>query len=343
MRHPSRHRGPWWAALLLATFVSPVATGVEAAHGASAAASACPSTGTGGPFLRVCSSNVFSGKAGIGANAVVSLPCSTKDFVVRTVTSYNGTVSTTTDEGYVYFAFYAPGDEVEIGFSHNVQLGKNAYSLYVRHGNANQSFWNFDPSQAIACGSSVDLEATIAVKPGSVAVQVIDHVEGQGNGDIYTFEPHPGQSLERPNEIPVSSAGGSSPVSGPPLYPAGKGGILPLSPAAWSGCGQCSVAMLTAIAQNGPNGVTPTTPLADGATFGPVTWGNLYLIVGSSPTVWTKARTGDVVTWEKDHATIDFHGDPPGYTVTSVTVPCKAPPKKSADKWSCGNGIVYAK
>ncbi len=318
------------AAGALATLAAVVPAG-GGAPALAAGATACLSGGSGGPFLRVCSAPAaFAGSTkGIGASVLVTAPCTTSDFVERAYATGGGT----TDEGYAYLAFYAPGDELEVGLAHNFRLGYNGYSLYVRHGHANTSFWNIDPSRAAACGKTVEISALLSfAKPGQVGIEVVYHVEGAKTGDIFVFERHPGQSQERPNMVPVNRA---STPAGQAVYPAGKGSIAPLDPANWSGgCTTCAVAMITAIAQNGPTH-EPTLPLEDGATFGPVSWGDAYLLVNGTPTPWTPARTGQVVLWKKGLATETHHGDPPSYTVTDVTVPCTAPKADDVDQWSC--------
>jgi hypothetical protein len=320
----------------LGAAVALVAVGLVATAGArspalAAGSTSCPSNGSGGPFLRVCSApGAFAGSTrGIGASVLVTPPCTTSDFVERTYTTGGGT----TDEGYAYLAFYAPGDELEVGLMHNVRLGFNGYSLYVRHGHANQSFWNIDPSRAVACGKTVEVSVLLSVaKPGQVGIEVVYHVEGQAKGYIFVFERHAGDSQERPNMVPVNQ---TSTPAGRAVYPAGKGSITPLAPANWSrGCATCAVAMITAVAQNGP-GAEPVLPLQDGATFGPVGWGAAYLLVDGAPRAWTPARTGATVLWKKGLATETHRGGPPSYTVSDVTVPCSAPKSSDVDQWSC--------
>ncbi len=315
---------------------------VATAAVATASLTACPSKGIGGPFYRVCSSAIFAGEKGFGANAIITLPCTQSDFVTRQyvgVVSKGKPVASTTDAGYTYFSFYVPGDELEVGFEHNHNLTSGAttyYSLYLRHGEANTSFWNINKDQALACGSRVDLTAFIALSNSrKVAIEVTVHVVGSSKGSLFVFMPRPGQSALTPNEVPVSVTGQSNGQAEVGAA-VGTGSIAPLTEPGWtSGCAQCAVSMITAIAQNAPGG-PPTLPLQDGATFGPVTWENLWLITGSSSVRWTSARTGLKVEWKAPYArfSVPPPAGPPAYTVTSIALGC-TPSTSGTDRWKC--------
>ena len=162
-----------------------VATAPVAPASAVASASSCPAAGEGGPFLRICSREVFKiAPTGIGASAAIALPCTKRDLFQRTVYA-KGVKGLTVDEGYAYFAVYVPGppsDEMEVGFFHNANIKGDVYTLYVRH----EGFWNSD--RTMACNSQVGLQVLVAYgSDGDIGVEVQGNPVNAPVDYIYTF------------------------------------------------------------------------------------------------------------------------------------------------------------
>ena len=138
----------------------------------------------------------------------------------------------------------------------------------------------------------------------------------------------------KPNEVPTSA-------NGQARYPAGKGEIGVLATPAWQrGCPSCSIAMVTAVAQNGPAGNVPKLPLKDGASFGLVLWRGARLFDGNAILSWTAKNTAQTLTWKKGITKVDMTGVPPNYNVFWVEVPC-VPSLSGDDRWLCGKGTIH--
>jgi len=296
---------------------------------------ACPAGGEGGPFLRMCSKQVFGGaQTVVGAVAEVTLPCSTTDFKHRVFVPKGDTY----DAGYVYFAVYAPGvksDELEVGFFHNHNLAApNDYSLYVRH----DGIWNEPPAHAVACNASYYMSVVFVYgSSGPPVVQVAYQpvvtplLSSVVDGYDYTFDVTTLGGLLVPTENSLGGNGLSD--NGAAV---GKGGIGEPDSADWtSHCSACAVAMITAIAQNGPNNTVPKIPLQDGSSFGPVTWHDASLLDGANALEWDSAEMQTILSWKKGVSTEPYTGAAPNYTVTKVDEPCKTPPSPLVDRWTC--------
>lgn len=107
-----------------------------------------------------------------------------------------------------------------------------------------------------------------------------------------------------PNEIQEQYYGNAR-------YPAGTGYITTLTKPGWAnGCRACSVAMITAVAQNA-SGKPPPLPLEDGAAFGPVKWDRAALLDGKTFIPWTPETTLPPVIWKLPTAKTNWHGGPP--------------------------------
>jgi hypothetical protein len=341
--------------------------GSSAAAGAadSSATSSCPAKGEGGPFVRLCAESEFTNAPNVaGAIAEVTLPCTTSDFKKRDYYDVNpktkkGTKvkgpknKDTTDAGYIYFATYAPGpsQELEVGFEHNWQLpgalGKsnfNGYSFYVRHGpDTDTGFWNQAPKQAVLCTDLVPeyMMVFLLYSPGSssIIIQAAFESAALNHGYNYTFE----SSASAKTVTPTSNSLGNGSVD----TSTGRGKITPLNSKWWgSGCSGCNVAMITAIAQNVPKvaddgkvtgSTTRTDPVEDGASFGPVSWGDVMLLDGGTVIQWTEDVTASELEWKKGTIITGnpaVKGDPPNYSVPKVAVRCKAS-KTGNDRWTC--------
>jgi hypothetical protein len=308
-------------ALALSSGLAGIAVPVASASGGNGA---CPADGPGGPLLRVCSVARFGSKAyaPIAVFARVVLPCTTGDFVPRRIQRvHGGPAVVTTDEGYTYFAVYAPGDEIEIGFEHlSNRPSPNNYKLYVRHG----GFWQ--STDTYTCGVPVDLQFNISYRPnlgtGPAFLQIDTDVKPykEPTGFAFSF-------LPTPSDPTVTAA-------------QGHGRITPLTSSGWDGaCPACRMAQITSIAQNGPFSSVPARPLPDGARFGPVTW--------SYTRFFTLPCHGPVcteVSWNDNQTATVYKSPSPaliattgtdgaaGYTA-SISMPCI--PSALPDKWAC--------
>jgi hypothetical protein len=242
------------------------------------------------------------------------------------------------DAGYAYFAVYAPGDEFEVGYFQNYRLPGNAYTLYVRHG----AFWNADKSYAVPCGTEVYLLVTFGYGSADyryptqldVTSGLVDPQTG-GIGTVwyYTFTMGP----TAPAEIVPE---GTLLTEAQERHSAGRGHITGLTKPGWvGGCQACTIAMITAIAQNG---ATPaeiqSNPLQDGAAFGPVTWARISLLNSSVYRPWA---VGQIVTWKPGYTTGAVVGSPPNYAIPEIRVGC-VPSTAGDDRWGCGADQVFA-
>ncbi len=339
-----RRRARRWAAALLAVCSLLARPGVASApaSAAPAPASACPNGGEGGPFLRICSTNVFSnGPRFVGAHAFIVLPCGTTDLVRRDYVTGLGNkpTGTTTDEGYAYFAFYAPGDEMEVGYFHNPNLAGDPYTLYVRHGLKSRAgvsastaqpatgFWTAPSGTAVPCGSTVSLQVLLGYENTGIVIQLTGNAMGASKQYLYEFRLNVPNTVMYPNQVPIS-------FNGQATYPAGTGSIAPLDEPGWAnGCPTCSIAMITAIAQNGAYGIVPAVPFEDGAAFGPVDWERATLEDGNAEVPWAPGQTAKEVRWLEGFSRVHYTGAPPSYSVV-VAEPCETS-DQGPDRWSC--------
>ncbi len=252
----------------------------------------------------------------MGAHAFIVLPCGTTDQVKREYVTGLGKAptGTTTDEGYAYFAFYAPGDEMEVGYFHNPNLPGDPYTLYVRHGlkyragvsastaRPTTGFWTAPPDTAVACGSTISLQVLLGYENGGIIVQLIGNPMGAAKQYLYEFRLKVPYTVMYPNQVPISS-------NGQAVFPAGTGSIAPLDEPGWAnGCPRCSIAMITAIAQNGAYGIVPAVPFEDGAAFGPVDWERVTLEDGNQQIPWGAANTAKKVRWLEGFSRVHYIG-----------------------------------
>ena len=358
--------------LAVALFASGPAASAVASAGGSAPGSAapatvnnCPATGTGGPFYRVCSATMLHGPATFqgfqfGVTTTVTLPCLqpplvvAPDLVPRTLTS-KGIVKVTSDEGYAYLAFYVAGDEFEVGLEHLSQpASPYVYDLYIRHGTTATTggkasfFWQ--GAQKLSCATPITL---------AVSVANFTYNEQEPSVDTRQPLPQPVICAEAFQKTALGTIDAASTPCDPYLTPDsatastvcprpgdafGKGCTQPLTNPAWSGgCTTCAVAMLTAIAQNGPGGSVPKLPLPDGAAFGPVRWGSVNWgqdFYGTDPTdltgyggAWDADISTQHLAFGRPAATITVNGAEPSYAAT-VKLPC-VPSTSGSDRWGC--------
>lgn len=353
---------------LLAAGPVPPTAALAAPHTADPALAAtvdnCPADGVGGPFYRVCSSTMMHGPttfAGfqLGITTIVTLPCPqpplvvAPDLVSRKLTS-KGNVKVTSDEGYAYLAFYVAGDEFEVGLEHLSQpASPYVYDLYIRHGKTGAPkassgfFWQ--GAQKLSCATPITL---------AIAVTNFTYNRHIPSVDTRQLLPQPVICAEAFQKTAAGTTDASTPcdryltpdsatdstVCPRPSDTFGKGCTQPLTNPAWSGgCTTCGVAMLTAIAQNCPGGSIPTTPLADGAAFGPVKWGSVNWgqeFYGPNPTdatvyggSWDASISTQHLAFGTPTATITVAGAEPSYAAT-LKLTCVASPT-GPDQWAC--------